>query len=417
MVTAALIGGVAGCDVVRVGARCRTNQFARSGDQVVACRGGRWVRTGATVAQVAQLVVRILAARTTTAPGGTPTLAVSTVVANLNKPWDIAFTPDGTMLFTEKSGQINALLGGAKVTMADPPDSITASEGGMMGLAVDPAFNSNRRIYTCFLSNIPGGVGDVRVVRFTVGSDYRSLSDRTDIVTGLPVNTIGQAGRHSGCRPRFGNDGFLYVGTGDAAMGINSQSTSSLGGKVLRVTTDGAGAPGNPGGGWDSRIFTIGHRNVQGLALRPGTNQLFSVEHGPDKNDEVNRIVGGANYGWTPGGGTGGYNEGFPMTNLVAIPSARTATWSSGDPTIAPSGATFLSGSQWRDWNGLMIVAVLKDAQLRLLNLDAAGDNTLSQGIALTGKGRLRSVVEGPDGSIYVATDENPGQIFRVTPS
>jgi len=390
---------------------------------VLACRGGRWVRTGATVAQVAQLLQRILAARTTTTtptPGtnppltGTPTLTVTTVGSNLNRPWDIAFTPDGTMLFTEKSGEINALLGGVKVTMGDPSDSASVNEGGMMGMAVDPAFASNRRIYTCFLSNLPGGgTYDIRVARFTVGGDYRSLVDRADIVTGIPV----ASGRHSGCRPRFGNDGYLYVGTGDAARGINPQSTTSLGGKVLRVTTDGTGAPGNPGGSWDSRIFTIGHRNVQGIAIRPGTDQIFSVEHGPEKDDEVNRVVGGANYGWTPGGGTGGYDEGFPMTNTAVIPTARAATWSSGNPTIAPSGATFLNSSRWRDWNGLMIVAVLKDAQLRLLNISANGDTTLAQGIALTGKGRLRSVVQGPDGSIFVATDESPGQIFKVSPS
>jgi glucose/arabinose dehydrogenase len=350
---------------------------------------------------------------------GVPELSVTKVIGGLNQPWDLAFTPDGTMLFTEKTGQVSALVGGVTRRVGEPTGVLDEGEGGLMGLAVDPDFATQRRIYVCAQST-SGGARDVRIMRFRVADDLKSLSDRVDIVTGLPSSS----GRHSGCRPRFGPDRMLWIGTGDAAIGTNPQDQRSLGGKVLRVTTDGAAAPGNPGGALDPRIYTWGHRNVQGLAFRPtgpdrnGANQAFSVEHGSSFDDEVNLLRAGANYGWNPGGGSTGYVEGsHPMTD-PAIPGAVSAVWSSGDPTIAPSGATFLSGTRWRDWNGALAIAVLKGSQLKVLSLDAAGTAVTGQWSALTDHGRLRSAVQGPDGDLYISTDgrSGTGEIFRVSP-
>lgn len=347
-------------------------------------------------------------------PKGTPTLAVTTVVGGLTIPWDLGFTPDGTMLFTQRIGEINARAGGATRTLASPADVVVASEAGIMGLAVDPGFASNRRIYVCMTSNLPAGSDDVRVVRFRVNSGYTALTNRTDIVTGLPVNTAGQLGRHSGCRPRFGPDGFLWVGTGDAATGTVPQDDNSLGGKVLRVDVNGNAAPGNPGG---RRWYTKGHRNVQGLAFQPGTNRAYSVEHGSDVDDEINRLVAGANYGWDP---VPGYNESVPMTDTVKFPAARVAAWSSGDPTVATSGADFLVGNQWRDWAGMLAVATLKDEDLRIFRISADGSTATQVAVRLDGVyGRLRSVVLGPGGSLYVTTSEGGGsdRILRVAAS
>lgn len=344
-------------------------------------------------------------------------LAVSTVIGGLAQPWDVAFAPDGTMLFTEKNGNINALISGSKVVMGDPADSIIAGEGGMMGIAVDPNFTANRRIYVCFLSDIlPDPARDVRVVRFTVNATYTALSGRAEIVTGMPYST----GRHSGCRTRFGPDGNLWIATGDAAIGTNPQSPVSLGGKVLHVDTNGNGLPGNPGvddpgSGFLPQIYNYGHRNVQGLAFHPLTGEAYSIEHGTGCDDEVNLMVAGGNYGWDP---VPGYNETVPMTDFVKFPDAIGAVWSSGCPTIAPSGGTFLSGNQWGGWNNALAVAILKDHHLHVFQLNGPDFDTVFREFeAISNQGRLRSAVQGPDGNLYLAQDASPGAILRVVPT
>jgi glucose/arabinose dehydrogenase len=343
---------------------------------------------------------------------GPPTLAVDTgFMTGLDHPWDLAFAPGGWLVYTERPGGISAAHddGSGRRLLLRPPDLFVNSEGGTLGLAVDPGFAGNRRIYVCYSSTAP----DVRVVRYVVNADFTAVTGATPILTGAPVTS----GRHAGCRPRFGPDGMLWVGTGDAATGTVPQDLASLGGKVLRIDTNGNAAPGNPalGSGADGRIWSFGHRNVQGIAFAPGAPAWhgFQVEHGTDRNDEVNRLVAG-NFGWDP---VPGYDESQPMTDLTKFPGAVRASWSSGYPTIAPSGATFLTGAQWRSWNGALAVAVLKGQQVRVFfpqpNGVLTGDVvTLARGV------RLRSAVEGPDGLLYLATDARPGgdQIWKITP-
>jgi glucose/arabinose dehydrogenase len=206
----------------------------------------------------------------------------------------------------------------------------------------------------------------------------------------------------------------LWIGTGDAANGTNPQNEGSLGGKVLRIEKIlGTAAPGNPGG---HRWYTKGHRNVQGIAFRPGSGAPYSAEHGTDRDDEVNRLVAGGNYGWDP---VPGYNEATPMTDFGKFPGAIGAVWSSGFPTIAPSGITFLSGVQWRDWNGAIAMCVLKDQHVRVLRLNSAGTAVTSQVVALSGYGRMRSCVQGPDGNLYATTSSGGAadRILRIVPS
>ena len=349
------------------------------------------------------------------APAG---LSVSTFVSGIGRPWDLAFLPDGSMVFTERTGAIKLrTTGGSIRTLADPDDVVVASEGGMLGIAVDPDFAANRRIYTCFLSDA-GGDPDVRLVRWRITNAADRLHLRTDIVTGIPVNQEFQLGRHSGCRPRFGPDGNLWVGTGDAATGTVPQDPTSLGGKVLRVDTDGDGAAGNPGGALDPRIYTFGHRNVQGVAFSPG-GKAYSIEHGSYRDDEINRLYPGANYGWDPQGYGAGtpYDESGPMTDLDRFPDAVEAVWSSGTPTIAPSGGTFLTGDQWSGWKGALVMAVLKEQQLRIVGFDGSGTAVDVEWTRLTDQGRLRVAVQGPDGALYVATDADPGRILRIVPT
>jgi len=335
--------------------------------------------------------------------GGAPNLAVSTVVDGLEIPWDLAFLPNGTMLFTERPGRINAIVRGAKRVLGGPSDVYVQDEGGLLGMAVDPQFSQNRFIYTCYDST----AGDIRVAKWRVNRDVDGLTRIGTLLSGLPENVTGQ---HSGCRPRFGPDGFLWIGTGDAATGTNPQNNFSLGGKVLRIDkVTGAPAPGNPAG---LHWYTKGHRNVQGLAFRPGTGQAYSMEHGPDRDDELNLLQVGWNYGWNP---VPGYNQRVPMTFAGAIP----AVWSSGFPTIATSGITFLTGSRWRDWNGAVASAALKGSHLHIIVLNAQGTGVIAQARVLTGHGRLRTPVQGPDGNLYVTTSNGNGtdRILRVSPS
>jgi len=342
-----------------------------------------------------------------------PTLDRTVWQGGLSNPWDIAFLPDSTALITERPGRLRVRrTNGTLSTVATIADVVATGEGGLLGLAIDPAFATNRYIYLCFSSNL-GGSNDNRLVRFRLTADLSALSDRTDLVTGMPH---ANGGRHSGCRPRFGPDGYLWVGTGDAAVGANPQNPVSLGGKVLRITRVGLGAPGNSIlAGGDGRVYTIGHRNVQGLAFHPVTGAAYAVEHGPSRDDEVTRLEPGRNAGWNP---VPGYNESVPMTDLTAYPTALPPTWTSGAPARGTSGATFLRGTQWKRYDNALVIAQLVGAKLVVLELGATGALVRETPLFANLGTRLRVPVQGPDGALYVATDVggSNGAIWRITP-
>ena len=338
-----------------------------------------------------------------------PNLVVSTPVSGLSIPWDLAFTPDGTMLFTQRAGVLSSRLADGTVGTvdADFAEVLSTGENGLMGIVVDPDFASNRRFYTCQTHVGP----EMQVIAWTIDAAYTIATRVADPLVGdMPT----ASSRHGGCRLRFGPEGYLWIATGDAATGTVPQDLTSLGGKVLRVDpSTGAGAPTNPFA--PSRVYTYGHRNMQGLALRPGTSQMWSVEHGPAFDDEINLLVAGRNYGWDP---VPGYNQGVPMTDLVKFPGAIEAQWSSGSTTLATSGGIFLEGAQWGVWEGRLAVATLKDSKLRLFEFTPEGD-FVSQVIVseLDGAyGRLRTPMMGPDGALYVTTSNGSGQdrILRI---
>ena len=338
-----------------------------------------------------------------------PDLQVDTLVSDLSIPWGIALAPDGTMLFTQRAGVLSSRLadGTVQTIEAEFGDLFASGETGLMGIVVDPSFASNRRFYTC-----QGHTGpEIQVIAWTINAAYTVATRVADpLVGGMPA----ASGRHGGCRLRFGPQDYLWIATGDAASGTVPQDLNSLGGKVLRVdASTGAGAPTNPFA--PSRVYTYGHRNVQGLALRPGTSQMWSVEHGPSVDDEINLLAAGRNYGWDP---VPGYNERVSMTDLVKFPHALEAQWSSGSPTLATSGGIFLEGEQWGVWEGRLAVATLKDRKLRLFEFTPDGV-FVSQVIVpeLNGAfGRLRTPVLGPDGALYVSTSNGGGRdrILRI---
>jgi len=335
-------------------------------------------------------------------------LEVEDFISGLDKPWDIGWLPNGTVLVTERPGQLNVYVDGPNTAPVVFPlaNVVAQGEGGVMGLEVDPDFASNGYVYVCTTSNA-GGDNDVRLIRLTLSRPQgNSIVDRRDIVTGMPYST----GRHSGCRPRFGPDGFLWVGTGDAAIGTTPQDDDSLGGKVLRVDRDGAAAPDNPSG---LRWYSKGHRNIQGMAFR-SDGLGMSAEHGPSVDDEVNLLVPG-NFGWHP---VPGYNESVAMTDLEKFPNAVQAAWSSGSPTLALCGATFIEGSTWGNWNGVLAVATLAGKHLHIYFVDEEGKVTGEERV-IGNEGRLRTPRQGPDGLLYITTDGggDSGRVLRVTPA
>ncbi|WP_207538861.1 PQQ-dependent sugar dehydrogenase [Sabulicella rubraurantiaca] len=394
-----------------------------------------------------------------------PDLSSTTVVSGRELTWDMAFLPDGTMFFTEKcrglsvrqpSGTVNPLLGmqGSQGYPEAAADLFCNGQAGMSGVAVDPEFASNRFIYVYSASNLTAP-GTNRVLRLTVNGGLTRVGDRTDIVTDIPYKAapsnhpFGDAGAHNGGRLRFGPaDGFLYVTTGDTHNGIVPQSPNMLGGKVLRIDRNGQPAPGNnTAQGFDPRIFTYGHRNPQGICFRPGNNQVFTAEHGPWHSDEVTMLAAGGNGGWDPRpniGGRGDCPDGYcgympnqmgavppreraafmPMTDTRLYPEAMRPAWNNENMSQGMSSCTFLNGQQWRDWNGRMVISFLGIGihgtpvgnRLDVLDISADGRSATRATVPLPiAAGRFRSVVQGPDGNLYVAVEQ--GEIYQLRPN
>lgn len=398
-------------------------------------------------------------------PVQAPNLTSTTVLSKLSNPWDMAFLPDGTMFFTEKckglsarlpSGAVNRLLGmkDAQGYATAANDLFCEGQAGMAGVAVDPNFASNRFIYVYSTSSMSSPATN-RVMRFTVSADGKQLADRKDIVTEIPYKLaasdlpFGGPGAHNGGRLRFGpSDGFLYVTTGDTHNGEVPQSPTRIGGKVLRIDREGKAAAGNnPPQGFDSRIYTYGHRNPQGITFRPGTNQPFTAENGPWHSDEVTALVPGGNGGWDPRPNTNGRGDcpasycGYSpnqmgamdnkersafmsMTDLRTYPGAMKPAWNNDGLSQGMSSGTFLSGKQWKDWDGKMVVSFMGIGihgtpvgnRLDILDISTDGLSARRSTVSLPmPAGRFRSVVQGPDGNLYVATDE--GEIYRMAPT
>jgi aldose sugar dehydrogenase len=366
-----------------------------------------------------------------------PTLQRVVVTSSLVSPWDLAFTADGTLFFTERcrglsvrrpDGSVTRLFGtSGSALLAD--DLVCQGQSGMMGVALDPAFATNRFVYLVMSSNRSTNPRTNRVIRITVNETFTAASARLDLVRDIAFKDAstpnGGAGAHSGGRLRFGPDGYLYVTSGDNHDGPLPQHPTRLGGKVLRIDRDGDAAPGNNApAGFDARIFAYGFRNVQGITFRPGSGQPFIAEHGPNHSDEVTALVAGGNGGWDPQnrsalncpGGYCGYSGSpttMPMTDLTRFPNALRPSWQNNGASQGMGPATFLVGTAWRGWNGRLLVGIMGGERLELLTLDAAGLATANARVDLP-SARYRSLVLAPDGALWIATDG--GELWRVVP-
>jgi glucose/arabinose dehydrogenase len=326
-------------------------------------------------------------------------LRVSTVASGLDIPWALAFVPDGRLFFTQRdSGQIRMIAGG--VLQPSPvitlPVCCASGEGGLLGLAADPDFAANGFLYA-FYTHTEFGAPVNRIERLRV-SGGTAVRDRV-LLDRIP----GSLDRHNGGRLKTGPDGMLYAGTGDSNDQALPQRPGSLAGKILRMTRTGEVPADNPFPG--SFVYTLGHRNAQGLAW-DGSGALYATEHGPRSNDEVNRIVPGENYGWPV---VVGRDEGPDYVDPIFLFFPE---------TCAPSGAAFVTGPMFPDWRGDLLFTCLRGVRLHRLRLARPGSDVVVQSQALLAGayGRLRDVVVGPDGALYVSTSNGGGtdRILRI---
>lgn len=340
-------------------------------------------------------------------------LRVETVVAGLDTPWDLAWGPDGVIWVSERGGRISRVdrATGARTT-AGQLDVTESGESGLMGIALHPDFAAEPWVYAAH-SYAAGGSIRNRLVRMRW--DGSTLGAPQVLVPDIPGSGI-----HDGSRLAVGPDRLVYMTTGDAANTALAQSPSSLAGKVLRLTLDGQPAPGNLSG----LVYTLGHRNPQGLVFHPATGALYSTEHGPGDNDEVNRIVAGRNYGWPDIHGfcdddVGG-ERAFCLANAIVEPLAA---WT---PTIAPAGADIYTADLIPQWKGSLLFTTLKGSALYRLTLSADGQRVTAREVLFALQfGRLRDVLVAPDGVVYLATSNRDGRgspapsddrILRITP-
>jgi glucose/arabinose dehydrogenase len=334
---------------------------------------------------------------------------IETVAENLTIPWSIDWLPDGTALFTERNGNLRAIQNGELLQEPLLTLGVGAGEGGLLGVAVDPDFEQNNYIYL-YYTYTEFVTTSNKVVRYQV-DDVTVTEDK------VLIDEIPGASYHDGGRIQFGPDGKLYITTGEAGNPDLAQDLNSLGGKILRINSDGTIPEDNP---WkDSPIYTIGHRNPQGIDWDESGN-LVATEHGPSgwrgvAHDEITLIIPGANYGWPD-------VIGDETAEGLQNPILHT-----GDDTWAPSGAEFYNEDKIPQWNGKYFVATLRGSHLHMIDFDLENNKVISHEKLFQDEfGRLRDVQTGPDGYLYILTSNQDGRgvpsynddrILRIVPS
>ena len=323
---------------------------------------------------------------------------VETAVSGLQVPWSIAWSPDGRMFFTERPGRVRVVVNGQlrPQPLISVSDVEPSGESGLMSLALHPQFADNHFIYLAYAYK--GASQLVRVVRYR--ETDTGLTDRKIIIENIPAAQF-----HAGCRLRFGPEGKLYITTGDATERPLAQKLDSLAGKTLRLNDDGTVPSDNPFVGQANarpEIWTLGHRNAQGMDWQPGTNLMFQTEHGPSGfdgpggGDEVNIVERGKNYGW-------------PTIHHRETRDGLESPLLEYTPAVAPASGMFYRGNSFPQFKGNFFFGCLRGERIVRVVLD--GRRVVSQEALLQGKyGRIRDVAEGPDGAIYFSTSNQDGR-------
>jgi len=377
------------------------------------------VRGTSTIFAIAAILAAIAhsaaaqAPRSPTPPVIDAPVRTTTVASGLEHPWGLAFLPDGRMLVTERPGRLRIVEkdGKAGKPLAGVPQVFASGQGGLLDVTLSPTFAQDRLVYLSYAEPGEGGAGTA-VARGRLGDG--GLEDLKVIWRQVPKVS---GPNHWGSRLVFARDGTLFVTVGDRyAYRDRAQDLSTTIGKVIRINPDGSIPQDNPfvkRDGARAEIWSYGHRNVQAAALDPKTGQLWTVEHGARGGDELNHPQAGKNYGWpviTYGVDYSGarIGEGTAKAGM----EQPVYYW---DPVIAPSGATFYTGDAFPEWRGSLFVGSMRPGAL--VRLTISGDHVTSEERYLPDAGRVREVVQGPDGLLYLLTDESNGRILRVEPA
>lgn len=343
-------------------------------------------------------------------------LDIKTLTEGLVSPWGMVNLPDGRILITQKAGtmRIATPAGQLSEPITGLPPVNDEGQGGLLDVAIDPDFATNRMVYWSFSQNVPPGTLTA-VAKGRLSADERTIENATVIYQAKPAFN---SRLHYGSRLEWDKNGYLFVSTGersDLASRPQAQQLNSALGKVLRITKEGKPAPGNPFAsqpGAFPEIYSYGHRNVQGLATHPVTGDLWEDEFGPRGGDEVNRIEPGKNYGWatiTYGLEYSGEPVGEGITQKAGL-EQPVYYW---DPVVSPSGATFYSGSLIPEWKNNLFIGALSGmhiVRLVIENNKVVGEERL----LADAQNRIRDVLQGKDGALYAITDGEHGRLIRI---
>ncbi|ODT44219.1 MAG: hypothetical protein ABS59_21055 [Methylobacterium sp. SCN 67-24] len=347
-------------------------------------------------------------------PSSAGELLVETVAGGLENPWGLVFLPDGRMLVTERPGRLRLVAADGKLSppLSGVPNVTGRGQGGLLDVVLDPGFAQNRLVYLSFSEPRAGGNG-TSVARGKLNAAGTALEGTSVIFRQMPTVNSNM---HFGSRLVFDRTGALFVTTGDRyGQRDQAQNPENHIGKVIRIRPEGGVPADNPQKpGWQPEIWSIGHRNVQGAALHPQTGQLWTAEHGARGGDEINTPKAGLNYGWPV------ITYGIDYSGLrIGEGTAKAGMeqplfyW---DPSIAPSGAVFYTGERWPAWKNSLFVGAL--AGQMLVRLSTQGERVTGEERLLTDIGeRIRDVRQGPDGYLYLLSDDAKGKILRVRPA
>lgn len=341
------------------------------------------------------------------------TFRLETVAQNLDRPWSLAFLPDGSQLVTERAGRLRHIRNGElqEEPISGLVDLVVSGQGGLLEVLLHPDFEDNQTLFLSYAHKVSGEGMTTRVAKARL--EDGQLSDVEVIFEALPR---GETSRHFAGRMEFDRDGNLYVAVGDRGEKQRAQSTDDDAGGVHRLTTEGEPAPGNPfldDPSVNDTFFTYGNRNIQGMTVHPETGEIWTHEHGPQGGDEINIIRAGNNYGW-PKVTYGVAYSGETISDKTTMEGVTDPIhyW---DPSIAPSGMAFYTGDKFPEWQGDLFVGALKMKKLVRLSIEN-GEVTEEEDLLEELGERIRDVRMGPDGALWLLTDESDGKVYRIVP-